>query len=211
MARLISYIHHTCDHRQYCQVALSIGSKKFRTRNIWVTTRAWISEKIFNVQIKLSVRGYICVANWSWIIVLTRIATQEVANNLKNWECAASGRKYWKKKTTKMEYFPLQDDQEPRAVSLFFYDLDWRPTFIKLLLPRVCRKPSRKVGMPRHTRENVSIPGNVSDRQHARRDPDELHNDSRNLATLLAIHRKKELRKVREKSHRSQHLYFVLK
>ena len=33
----------------------------------------------------------------------------------------------------------------------------------------------------------MSIPGNVFDRQHVRRDPDELHNDSSNLATLSAI------------------------
>ena len=33
----------------------------------------------------------------------------------------------------------------------------------------------------------MSIPGNVFDRQHAQRDSDELHNDSRNLATSLAI------------------------
>ena len=33
----------------------------------------------------------------------------------------------------------------------------------------------------------MSIPGNVFDRQHAERDPDELHNDSRNLATPSGI------------------------
>ena len=33
----------------------------------------------------------------------------------------------------------------------------------------------------------MSIPGNVFDCQHARRDPDELHNDSRHLATSSAI------------------------
>ena len=73
------------------------GTKKFRTHNIWVTTRAWISKKIFNVQIKLSVRGYICVANWRWRIVFSRIATQEVAKNLKNWEYAAIRKKILKK------------------------------------------------------------------------------------------------------------------
>ena len=49
---------------------------------------------------------------------------------------------------------------------------------------------SHEVGMPRNTRVNVSVPGNVFDRQHARRDPDEWHNDSRNLATSLVILRK---------------------
>ena len=33
----------------------------------------------------------------------------------------------------------------------------------------------------------MSIPGNVFDCQHAQRDPDELNNDSRKLATSLAI------------------------
>ena len=77
-----------------------------------------------------------------------------------------------------------------------FYDPDllrqlWRPTFlIKLLLPRVQEKPSREVGMLRNTRENMSVLGNIFDCQHARRDPDELHNDSRNLATSLVILRR---------------------
>ena len=49
------------------------------------------------------------------------------------------------------------------------------------------KKPSREVGMPRNTRDNMSISGNVFDCQHARRDPDELHNDSRILAISLAF------------------------
>ena len=36
----------------------------------------------------------------------------------------------------------------------------------------------------------MSIPGNVFDCQYARRDPDEIHNDSRNLATSVAILRR---------------------
>ena len=49
---------------------------------------------------------------------------------------------------------------------------------------------SIEAGMPRNTREDLSIPRNFFDRQHARRGPEELHNDSRNLATSLAILRK---------------------
>ena len=41
----------------------------------------------------------------------------------------------------------------------------------------------------------MSIPGNGFDRQNARRDPDELHNDSRNLATLLGILRTEGIEK----------------
>ena len=33
----------------------------------------------------------------------------------------------------------------------------------------------------------MSILGDVSDRQHVRREPEELHNDSRNMAIPLAI------------------------
>ena len=55
------------------------------------------------------------------------------------------------------------------------------------LITSSSRKPSREVGMPRNTRENMSIPGNVFDCQHARRDPEELHNYSRNLATPSGI------------------------
>ena len=43
--------------------------------------------------------------------------------------------------------------------------------------------------MLRNTREGMSIPGNVFDREHAQRDSDELNNCSRNLAMSLAIPR----------------------
>ena len=55
------------------------------------------------------------------------------------------------------------------------------------------------------TREKMSIPGNVFDCQHARRDLDELHNDSRNLAISSAILRTEALRKVRSKDHCKQY------
>ena len=41
--------------------------------------------------------------------------------------------------------------------------------------------------MLRNKRDNMSIPGNVLDIQHAQRDPDELYNYSRNLATPSGI------------------------
>ena len=41
------------------------------------------------------------------------------------------------------------------------------------------RMPSCEVEMLRNTREDLSIPGNVFDCQHTRRDPDDLCNDSR--------------------------------
>ena len=41
--------------------------------------------------------------------------------------------------------------------------------------------------MPPNTREEMSIPGNIFDRQHAWRDLEQLHNDWRNLATPSGI------------------------
>ena len=41
----------------------------------------------------------------------------------------------------------------------------------------------------------MSILGKVFDRLHARRDSEELHNDSRNLAISLAILRAEEIEK----------------
>ena len=52
------------------------------------------------------------------------------------------------------------------------------------LITSSSRKPSRESRMQRNTRDDMSAPGNVFDCQHSRWDPDELHNDSRNLATL---------------------------
>ena len=48
-------------------------------------------------------------------------------------------------------------------------------------------KASREIGMPRNTRENTRISGNVFDCQQARRDLEELHNDSRNLTTPSGV------------------------
>ena len=50
--------------------------------------------------------------------------------------------------------------------------------------------------MLRNTQEDISIPGNVFDCQHARRNSDELHNDSNNLATLSAILRTEGIEKI---------------
>ena len=78
-------------------------------------------------------------------------------------------------------------------MSLFFYDPDLPSsqdcTYVphQALTTSSSRNPSREVGMLRNTREDMSILGNVFDRQHARRDLDELHNDSRNLATPSGI------------------------
>ena len=49
--------------------------------------------------------------------------------------------------------------------------------------------------MQRNTGEDMSIPGNVFDFQSARRDPDELHNTSKNLATSSGILRREGIEK----------------
>ena len=54
----------------------------------------------------------------------------------------------------------------------------------KTLITSSSRKPSCEVEMPRNTRENMNLPRNIFDRQHARRDRDELQNDSRNLERI---------------------------
>ena len=69
-----------------------------------------------------------------------------------------SGRKYWK--TTKIGIIfyagwwgiTYSESILPRS---WLTEQLWRPTFIKLLLPRVCREPRREVGMPRNTREDM--------------------------------------------------------
>ena len=97
------------------------------------------------------------IHSWSKLKMKNRLHQDCYARSCQDFE-GLRIRRYQEEKTEKqqrLEEFPMQDDQESRTVSLFFHDLDWRPTFIKLLLPRVCRKPSRKVGMPRNTREDM--------------------------------------------------------
>ena len=57
------------------------------------------------------------------------------------------------------------------------------------------RKPSRESRMQRNTREDMSIPGNVFNCQPARRDPDELHKTSKNLAILSGVLRREGIEK----------------
>ena len=56
-------------------------------------------------------------------------------------------------------------------------------------------KPSRETRTPRITRADMSIPGDVIDCQPARRDPHELHDISKNLATSSGIPRKEGIEK----------------
>ena len=122
------------------------------------------------------------------------------------------------KKTTEDWKNPTQHDQESRTVSpLKTQNLLWSwlneqlwHTYVPhhALITSSSRKPSHEVGMPRNTRENMSIPGNVLDRPHAQRYSDELHNYSRNLA-FWVFWEQKELRKLRARNHCNHYLYLV--
>ena len=169
------------------------------SHNVSFNLKDYNNWNIFNGQIKLSVREYIWVVNWRWENVFTRIATQEVAKNLKNWERSCY-REQKTEKLRRLKEFLMQDDQESRTVSLtwtigtnwrlkkILYDPDSPSSYDSTYVPHQAlttsssRKSSREIGMLRNAREDVSIPWNVCDCQHARRDYDELHNNSRNLA-----------------------------
>ena len=126
-------------------------------------------------------REYICVADWGWRTIFMKKAMQEVAEKIEELKRSGCQEKITEKQW-RLEGFPAQHDQESRTVSLFFYDPDLLSSYDEALVTSSSRKPSREVGMLRK-HENMSIPGNVFDRQHAQRDSDELHNDPRNLAT----------------------------
>ena len=63
------------------------------------------------------------------------------------------------------------------------------------LITSSSRTPSRETKMQRNTREGISISGNVFVCQLARRDLDDLHNHSRNLATSPGVLRREGIEK----------------
>ena len=63
------------------------------------------------------------------------------------------------------------------------------------LIPSSCKKPSRESRMQRNTLEDISIPRSVFDCQLARRVPEELHNNSRNLTASSGIQRREGIEK----------------
>ena len=104
---------------------------------------------------------------------------------------AAIRKNYWKTtKIGRISYAAWSGITNSESILLrsWFTEQLWR-TYVphQTLITPSSRKSSREVGMPRNTRENMCFPGNVFDRQHARRDPDELYNYSRNLATPSGI------------------------
>ena len=143
--------------------------------------------RIFIGQIKLSERGYLR----SDLEMEDHLHQESYARSCREIEnlkirCYEEGNY---KNNEDWKNFLRSNDQESRTVSLFYYDPDllsssWQTYVLhQALITSSSRKPSREIEMPRNTRENMSILGHVFDRQHAQRDPEELHNYPRNLAT----------------------------
>ena len=103
-------------------------------------------------------------------------------------------------KQRKLEEFTTQHDQESRTVNQLRDQVRRSQERLEFIEdPRIfqdsditssSRKPSRESRMQRNTREGMNIPGNAFDCQPVRRDPDELHNTSKNLATSSGILRR---------------------
>ena len=120
----------------------------------------------------------------------------------------------------KLNECSMQQDQESRTASLLrdqirklqerlefiedskiFQDPDSSSSFgsahvsHQALITPSSNKPSRESRMQRDTREDMSIPGNVFDRQPARRVPAESYNDSRNWEASPGIQRREGIEK----------------
>ena len=151
------------------------------------------SWKPTNGQIKLHERAYTCGADWGWRTIFIKRAMQEVAEKLKNWKDAAIRKKYKKNNEDWKNFLRSMIRNHEQWVYSSTMLAYWAVmTYLvphQALITSSSRKPSRDVGMLRNTPEDMSFPGNVFDRQHAQRNSDELHNDSKNLAISLAIKR----------------------
>ena len=170
------------------------GTKKFRIRIIWVT--AWPKKMTFigsQSEQAQRERIHLCSELKMKSHFSSRMLCKKLQRNWKNWKVAAIRKEIIKKKKEKIGRISYAAwsgirNSESILVRSWLTEQLWR-SYVLHQAPNTSssRKLSREVGMPRNTRENMRIPGNVSDRQHARRDPDELRIDSRNLATPSGI------------------------
>ena len=167
-----------------CNMDPEFEAQKFRIRIDWVTAWAWISKTtIIGSQSEQAQRERecICVADWWWKIIFTKNTMREVAEKLKNWKDAAIRKEItknngdWKNflrsnirnherwsigwSVTRMigMYWRLKIFYDPHSPSS--YDSAHVPH--QALIDSISRKPGREAGMPRNTRENMSILGNV--------------------------------------------------
>ena len=117
-------------------------------------------------QSKLNVREFICVANWRWRTIVIKDAMQEVAEKLKNFKRRCYQEENTEKTTKigRISYAAWAGITNSESILLrsWFTERLWR-TYVPHQAPitSISRKPSHEVGMPRNTRENVSILGNV--------------------------------------------------
>ena len=188
---------------------------QLRENYIWKSTRwrsrIWSKEiqnthhsshywQPIKMQIKLNEREYICVADCGWRTIFIKKAMQEVAEKFEELKKTLLSRKKLLKTTKvgRIAFAAWSGITHSQSILLrsWLTEQLWR-TYVphQAVITSSSRKRSREVGLPRNTRDNMRIPGNVFDRQHARREPDELHNDSRNWAISLAILRKEGIEK----------------
>ena len=172
-------------------------AKNFRIRIDWVTAGAWISKTtLIGSQSEQAQRERI--HSCSELVMKDHLHQESYARSCPEIERMSKDAAM----LSRGNYWTNNEDWKNFSHSMIRNHEQWVysstilthravlavPTFrIKLLLPRVQESLSREVGMPRNTRESMSIPGNVFDRQHARRNPDELYDDSRNLAKPSGI------------------------
>ena len=152
--------------------------------------------------------------------IFIKKAMQEVAEKLKNWKYAAIRKEITENNEDWNNFYAAWSgitNSESFVPPSWLTDQLWHTCVPhQALIASSSRKLGREVGMPRNTRENMIFAGNASHRQHAQRDPEELHNYSRNLATLLEIavdvedsEKSRKLRIVGAKNHCNQYLYLA--
>ena len=161
--------------------------------------------------------------------------SQEIAKKLKNQKrrCKKEENGVTQHKLNK---YSMQQDQESRTASLqrdqirklqerleFIQDLTifqgpHLPSSLgsahvshQALITPSSRKPGRESRMQRNTWCDMSIPGNDNQNQSASRVPEELHNDSRNLATSSEIHRREGMEKSVSENHCNQYIYLAFR
>ena len=158
------------------------GTKNFRICIIPAATRAWISKTTViespSMGSSSSTRENTLA---QWIGKEEPSSSRKLCKKLpRNWRIKKKllwGRKSLQ--TTKIGRISCAawsgiTNSESILLRSWLTEQSWR-TYVphQTLTTSSSRKPSREVGMQWHTRENMHIPGNVFDRQHAQRDPDE--------------------------------------
>ena len=121
--------------------------------------------------------------------IFIKKAMQEVAEKLKNWKYAAIRKEITENNEDWNNFYAAWSgitNSESFVPPSWLTDQLWHTCVPhQALIASSSRKLGRELGMPRNTRENMIFAGNASDRQHAQRDPEELHNYSRNFGNTI--------------------------